>query len=64
MRTVKITDTQGNELGSITEADDGALTGEGKGESLLAQAPDKTYDQWVENGHHSKYLKYVEEPVA
>ena len=61
MRTVAITDTTGTRLGSITEQDDGTLTGEGKGQTLLVQAPGKTFDDWIEQGHHSKYLKYVEE---
>jgi hypothetical protein len=61
MRKVTITDLNGESLGTITEGDDGALTGDGKGESLLEQAPGKTYDEWIDHGHHSKYLRYVEE---
>lgn len=61
MRTLTITSPSGERLGSISEADDGSLQGEGKGESLVEQAPGKTYDDWLEQGHHAKYLKYVEE---
>jgi hypothetical protein len=61
MRKVTITDLDGNQLGSITELDDGTLQGEGKGQSLIEQAPGKTFDDWMEANHHSKYLRYVEE---
>jgi hypothetical protein len=64
MRKITITDVNGQTLGSITETDDGTLEGEGKGQSLIDQAPGKTLDDWVENGHHSKYLRYVEEAEA
>ena len=64
MRRVTITDLAGETLGSICETDDGTLEGEGKGKSLLEQAPGKTLDEWVEHGHHSKYLRYVEEAEA
>lgn len=63
MRKLKITDMQGNEVGAIVE-NDGLLTAEGKGQSLLEQAPGKTFDEWLETGHHSKYLRYVEESAA
>ncbi len=56
MRRAKISDSQGNELGAIVE-EAGNLRGEGKGESLIQQAPGKTFEDWVETTHHSKYLK-------
>jgi len=61
MRKVTITDFDGTVLGSISELDNGQLQGEGKGQSLVEQAPGKTLDDWLEQGHHSKYLRYVEE---
>ena len=61
MRVGIVTDLQGNELGKITEQDDGALRGEGKGEQLLEQAPGKTFDDWVRTVHHSTYLRFVEQ---
>lgn len=61
MRVGMITDLQGNELGTITEQDDGTLVGEGKGVSLLEQAPLKTFDDWVKTVHHSTYLRFVEQ---
>lgn len=59
MRSATIMDLGGVELGTIIEQDDGTLTGEGKGESLLEQAPGKTFDDWVNHTHHSKYLRLV-----
>jgi hypothetical protein len=61
MRIATIYDKAGNRLGSITEEDDKSLTGEGKGESLIEQAPGKTYDDWIRTVHHSTYLRLVEE---
>jgi hypothetical protein len=61
MRVAVIYDTAGKRLGSITEEGDGKLTGEGKGESLIEQAPGKTYDDWIRTVHHSTYLRLVEE---
>jgi hypothetical protein len=60
VRTATITDLSGNPLGSITETDEGHLEGEGKGESLVSQAPTKTFDDWVETTRHSKYLRIAE----
>ena len=64
MRRINITDSAGNPVGAITEDDAGNLAGEGKGESLLEQAPTRTYEEWLEGGHHSKYLHYQEEPAG
>ncbi len=61
MRIGIVTDLQGNELGKITEQDDGTLTGEGKGEQLIEQAPGKTFDDWIRTVHHSTYLRFVEQ---
>jgi hypothetical protein len=61
MRVGILTDLQGNEVGRIIEQDDGTLTGEGKGVSLLEQAPLKTFDDWLRTIHHSTYLRFVEQ---
>jgi hypothetical protein len=60
MRVGIVTDMQGQRLGTITEQDDGTLVGEGKGERLLAQAPLKTFDDWINTIHHSTYLRFEE----
>lgn len=60
MRVGILTDLQGDELGTITEQDDGTLSGDGKGESLVEQAPLKTFDDWIQTLHHSTYLRIVE----
>jgi hypothetical protein len=61
MRVAVIYDTEGKRLGTIIEQDDGKVTGEGKGESLIEQAPGKTFDDWIRTVHHSTYLRLVEE---
>lgn len=61
MRTGILTDLQGNEVGKIIEQDDETLSGEGKGVSLLEQAPLKTFDDWLRTIHHSTYLRFVEQ---
>lgn len=61
MRIGVLTDLQGNELGKIIEDDGGTLRGEGKGESLLEQAPLKTFDDWLRTIHHSTYLRFTEQ---
>ncbi|HZU13858.1 MAG TPA: hypothetical protein VFB58_13535 [Chloroflexota bacterium] len=61
MRTAVLTDLQGNTVGTITEADDGTLSGEGVAERLLQQAPLKTFDDWKSHLHHSTYLRFVQE---
>jgi hypothetical protein len=61
MRVGVLTDLQGNRVGTITEGDDGRLTGEGVGERLLQQAPTKTFDDWINTLHHSTYLRILEE---
>jgi hypothetical protein len=60
MRVGILTDLQGQRVGTITEQDDGTLVAEGKGESLLEQAPLKTFDDWITTLHHSTYLRIVE----
>jgi hypothetical protein len=60
MRVGIVTDLQGNELGRIIEQDDGSIAGEGKGESLVEQAPGKTFDDWLRTIHHSTYLRFTE----
>lgn len=61
MRTGILTDLAGNQVGTITEHDDGTLTGEGKAETLLEQAPLKTFDDWERTLHHSTYLRLREQ---
>jgi hypothetical protein len=63
MRIGILTDTQGQQLGTIIEQDDGSLVGEGKGEALLEQAPLKTFDDWIKTIHHSTYLRFTEGPA-
>ncbi|GAC1403627.1 MAG: hypothetical protein NVSMB52_17550 [Chloroflexota bacterium] len=64
MRVGIITDTKGERLGTITENDDGTIVGVGKGESLVEQAPLKTFDDWVRTVHHSTYLRFTEASPA
>lgn len=61
MRKATITDLEGSELGAIIEDDSGTIRGEGKGQSLVEQAPGKTFDEWIETTQHSKYLRLQEE---
>lgn len=60
MRRGVLTDLQGSEKGSITEGDDGTLTGEGVGAELVEQAPLKSFDDWLTHLHHSSYLRITE----
>lgn len=60
MRVGVITDLQGNELGTIAEQEDGTLEGDGKGVTLLEQAPLKSFDDWIKTIHHSTYLRFTE----
>ena len=60
MRVGVLTDLEGQQVGSITEQDDGQLVGEGVGERLLKQAPLKSFDDWMSHLHHSTYLRMVE----
>ena len=60
MRVGILTDLQGERVGTITEQDNGELTGEGKGSSLVEQAPGKSFDDWIRTLHHSTYLRILE----
>jgi hypothetical protein len=60
LRTGILSNLQGEQVGTIIEQDDGTLTGTGKGESLVEQAPGKTFDDWISTLHHSTYLRMVE----
>jgi hypothetical protein len=60
MRRGILSDLQGNTVGSITEEDNGTLTGEGVGEELVEQAPLKSFDDWITHLHHSTYLRITE----
>ncbi|HLJ68407.1 MAG TPA: hypothetical protein VKX16_13710 [Chloroflexota bacterium] len=64
MRTGILTDLQGQQVGKITERDDGTVEGEGKASSLVEQAPLKTFDDWIRTLHHSTYLRLVEQGGA
>ncbi|MGH2442677.1 MAG: hypothetical protein ACRDFX_05900 [Chloroflexota bacterium] len=63
MRVGVLTDLQGETVGTITQQDDGTLVGEGKAESLIEQAPLKSFDDWLRTVHHSTYLKMEERPA-
>ena len=60
MRKGILTDLQGQQVGTIVEQDDGTIVGEGKGESLVEQAPGKSFDDWLRTIHHSTYLRFTE----
>lgn len=60
MRKGILTDLQGQQVGTIVEQDDGTIVGEGKGESLVEQAPGKSFDDWLRTIHHSTYLRFME----
>jgi hypothetical protein len=60
MRRGILSDLQGNSVGTITQEDDGTLTGGGVGEELVKQAPLKTFDDWMTHLHHSTYLRITE----
>lgn len=60
MREAAINDVQGQQVGTIREADDGTITGEGKAEELVREAPLKTFDDWKQTLHHSTYLRFME----
>lgn len=60
MRVGILNNLGGERQGAIIEEDDGTLRGEGKGESLLEQAPLKTFDDWMSTIHHSTYLRMIE----
>ena len=61
MRVGTLTDLQGNEVGKITEDDEGKLQGQGVGERLVEQAPTKTFEDWMNHLHHSTYLRMKQE---
>jgi len=61
MRVGILNNLGGEKVGSITQQDDGRLTGEGVGERLLEKAPTKSFDDWLEHLHHSTYLRMLEE---
>ncbi|HVA25265.1 MAG TPA: hypothetical protein VMW62_12860 [Chloroflexota bacterium] len=58
MRKIVLKLTDGTDAGSITEGDDGKLSGAGRGTNLVALGPGKDFDKWVEDLHHSKYLQF------
>ena len=58
MRKIILKTNDGSDAGSITESDGGSLTGEGRGEKLVALAAGRGFDGWVESLQHTKYLQY------
>ncbi len=58
MRTIKLKLMDGSDAGSITEGDDGKITGDGRGAKLVQLAPGKSFDKWVDDLGHSKYLQF------
>ena len=58
MRKITLKLNDGGDAGSITEGDDGKISGEGRGAALVKLAPGKSFDTWVENLGHSKYLTF------
>jgi len=61
MRVGILTDLQGQQVGTITEADDETLSGDGVAVELLEQAPLKTFEDWETTLHHSSYLRFQEQ---
>jgi hypothetical protein len=60
MRVGVLTNLAGQRVGTIVEEDDGSVRGTGKGESLVEQAPLKTFDDGETTLHFSSYLRFAE----
>lgn len=58
MRKIVLKFTDGTDAGSITESEDGKISGEGRGANLVKLAPGKDFATWEENLGHSKYLQF------
>ena len=58
MRKITLKLNDGSDAGSLTEGDDGKVSGDGRGANLVKLAPGKTFDTWVENLGHPKYLQF------
>ncbi len=58
MRKIVLKLSDGSDAGSITESDDGKLSGEGRGANLVKLASGRSFDKWVEDLPHSKYLTF------
>ncbi|MFI5268755.1 MAG: hypothetical protein ACHQ7M_15375 [Chloroflexota bacterium] len=58
MRKIILKLTDGSDAGSISEGDDGKLSGEGRGTKLIQLGSGKDFDKWVDDLHHSKYLQF------
>lgn len=56
MRKIVLTLTAGGDAGNLTETADGKVTGQGRAANLVALAPGKSIDDWMESFGHSKYL--------
>ena len=57
MQKIVLKYMDGSEAGSLTE-DGGKMSGEGRGANLVKLAPGKSFETWVENLGHSKYLQF------
>ena len=58
MRKIILKLSDGSDAGSITEGDDGKISGDGRGASLVKLASGKSFEKWVEDLPHSKYLTF------
>ena len=59
MRKIILKTMDGSDAGTLTESDDGKITGDGpRGASLVKLAPGKSFDKWVDDLGHSKYLQF------
>ena len=57
MRKIVLKLNDGSDAGTITE-DGGQISGEGRGAKLVKMAPGRSFDKWVEDLPHSKYLQF------
>jgi hypothetical protein len=56
MRKIVLKLSDGSDAGSITQGDDGKMSGEGRGANLVKLAPGRDVAGWEESLQHSKYL--------
>ena len=58
MRKITLKLNDGGDAGSIIEGDDGKVSGEGRGANLVKLGSGKSFDKWLEDLPHSKYLTF------
>ena len=58
MRKIVLKLNDGGDAGTLTEDDGGKMSGDGRAANLVKLAPNKSFDTWVENLGHSKYLTF------